>query len=766
MTLKTSKINISGLTYEFEDLGTKEQLSQEILRAENQESVLKSDIKKLSSETQQLTNKLSQLNGTGEGSIQGMINTAISETTKTAPEVIETIQNIGEWIEGDTTGSAALIKEVQNLEDTKADREGYHPRMTVGFTDNMVGRGETSSADFIFRPTAGSDSIDDGAGRIEKIKGNTIVWNQLCKNGEDNWGGWSYNSKSCTRTINSDGSMSILGVPKDGYTFDPYCDYRFASIAYSKHKYLFQIKHKLSADPGTDTATSSIIIYGPKTTQSFSSSFNGGNYNIYTWIGEINPDSSNKLFRVYNKKTTVSLIVRDAIMIDLTLMFGFGNEPTTVEEFYNCFSINSYKYNVGQLVSSNPHRIETTGFNLLNLSGRKKFTFDKGYTPQDIHPFSEDEYWMGIAFNGYAYGSRDNFTKLQIKDNSVYFVDTNYSDSAGYGIGFPVRVIPKTKYYLGYTKSSGYNNVNVGFFDKDGRFIEHGGGGNESKLEFTTTDNTYWIVIVMGVGSSAPNGNVSVDNLNLNFYHTGYRNGEVEPYKEYYRELPEVTKIINPSTGEALFPDGLRGAGNVYDEITSTHAIKRVGCVDLGTLTYIKREVSDLYPYGFFYNVFSDARFTSDNNIICSKYGTGGGFRIDKSFFGNSGSGNGTFYIVDSAYSDVDSLKSALQGIYMYYELKTPIVVELDEPFNMDYSVWDFGTERIVPSVIPSSSFRADITYGFNAVDTVRNNKLGVDEFKAFMDKMKAGLGVSSYDEVAERMISLLGSIPTVTYEE
>ena len=720
MTLKTSKINISGLTYEFEDLGTKEQLSQEILRAENQESVLKSDIKKLSSETQQLTNKLSQLNGTGEGSIQGMINTAISETTKTAPEVIETIQNIGEWIEGDTTGSAALIKEVQNLEDTKADREGYHPRMTVGFTDNMVGRGETSSADFIFRPTAGSDSIDDGAGRIEKIKGNTIVWNQLCKNGEDNWSGWGYNDKSCTKTINSDGSMSILGVPKDGYTFDPYCDYRLERIAYSKHKYLFQIKHKLSADPGTDTAKSSIIIYGPKNTQSFSSSFNvGGHYNICTWIGEINPVSSNKLFRVYNKKTTVSLIVRDAIMIDLTLMFGFGNEPTTVEEFYNCFSINSYKYNVGQLVSSNPHRIETTGFN----------QWDEEIEFGTISS-------AGILNNNTANLRSKNFIGLVLNEN--YYFKSPY--------GCYIRCYDKDKVYLGVYQS-----------DSEG-WIHPNNLIESSKLCPETRFIKFYL--------TSTYGKTYMNDICINLHHTGYRNGEYESHKEYYRELPDVTKIIDPSTGEALFPDGLRGAGNVYDEITATHAIKRVGCVDLGTLTYIKQEVSDSYPYGFFYNIFSDARFTDDLNIICSKYGTGGGFMIDKSFFGNSGSGNGTFYIVDSAYTDVDSLKSALQGIYMYYELKTPIVVELDEPFNMDYSVWDFGTERIVPAVIPSSSFRADITYGFNAVDTVRNNKLGVDEFKAFMDKMKAGLGVSSYDEVAERMISLLGSIPTVTYEE
>ena len=719
MTLKTSKINISGLIYEFEDLGTKEQLSQEILRAENQESVLKNDIKVLSSETQQLTNKLSQLNGTGEGSIQGMINTAISETTKTAPEVIETIQNIGEWIEGDKTGSAALIKEVQNLEDTKADREGYHPRMTVGFTDNMVGRGETSSADFIFRPTAGSDSIDDGAGRIEKIKGNTIVWNQLCKSGEDNWGGWSYNSNSCTRTINSDGSMSILGVPKDGYTFDPYCDYRFASVAYSKHKYLFQIKHKLSADPGTDTATSSIIIYGPTPTQSFSSSFNGGNYNICTWIGEINPNSSNKLFRVYNKKTTVSLIVRDAIMIDLTLMFGFGNEPTTVEEFYNCFSINSYKYNVGQLVSSNPHRIETTGFN----------QWDEEVEFGTISS-------AGILNNNTANLRSKNFIGLVLNEN--YYFKSPY--------GCYIRCYDKDKVYLGVYQS-----------DSEG-WIHPNNLIESSKLCPETRFIKFYL--------TSTYGKTYMNDICINLHHTGYRNGEYESHKEYYRELPDVTKIINPSTGEALFPDGLRGAGNVYDEITSTHAIKRVGCVDLGTLTYIKQEVSDSYPYGFFYNIFSDARFTDDLNIICSKYGTGGGFKIDKAFFGNSSVSNGTFYIVDSAYSDVDSLKSALQGIYMYYELKTPIVVELDEPFNMDYSVWDFGTERIVPSVIPSSSVRADITYGFNAVDTVRNNKLGVDEFKAFMDKMKAGLGVSSYEEVAERMISLLGSIPTVTYEE
>ncbi len=414
-------------------------------------------------------------------------------------------------------------------------------------------------------------------------------------------------------------------------------------------------------------------------------------------------------------------------------MFGRGNEPATLEEFYKYYLINSYKYNIGQLVSSNPHRIETTGFN----------------------QWDEEVEFGTISSEGIL---NTNTTNLRTKNFIGLVLNENYYFKSPYGCY--IRCYDKDKVYLGVYQSNSEGWV------YPNNLIESSKLCPETRFIKFYLTSTY--------------GKTYMNDICINLHHTGYRNGEYESHKEYYRELPEVTKIIDPSTGEALFPDGLRSAGNIYDEITSTHAIKRVGVIeDLGSLSWSRgtTAITDKYRFSSSLNAFDGvSTATSTNNVdvdisngICTflpiipvgnTYNNMDGIAIHEN----------RLYLYSSNYSNssytAETIKTTLSGHKLYYELKTPIVVELDEPFNMDYSVWDFGTERIVPAVIPSSSFRADITYGFNAVDTVRNNKIGVDEFKAFMDKMKAGLGVSSYDEVAERMISLFGSIPTVTYEE
>ena len=50
--------------------------------------------------------------------------------------------------------------------------------------------------------------------------------------------------------------------------------------------------------------------------------------------------------------------------VDLTLMFGSGNEPSTVEEFEALFPEAYYPYNAGELISNNAEAVESVGFNL------------------------------------------------------------------------------------------------------------------------------------------------------------------------------------------------------------------------------------------------------------------------------------------------------------------------------------------------------------------------------------------------------------------
>ena len=69
-------------------------------------------------------------------------------------------------------------------------------------------------------------------------------------------------------------------------------------------------------------------------------------------------------------------------------------------------------------------------------------------------------------------------------------------------------------------------------------------------------------------GNSRTYGTTYNHDICINLHHTGYRDGEYEPYKEVTHALP-LSQITN---GEPL-----RKAGSVYDEINETEYIKRVG---------------------------------------------------------------------------------------------------------------------------------------------------------------------------------------------
>ena len=138
-------------------------------------------------------------NGSDLKDVTTEIKQQYAELIGSAPDTLDTIHEIAAWILNDKSGAAAMATQIsQNksdiateqqraegveaeLDSKKADKDDYCPKLTTGFADNLVGRGESVEAQFTFRPTGGTQSVEDGVARIERIKGNTIVWNQLAQ---------------------------------------------------------------------------------------------------------------------------------------------------------------------------------------------------------------------------------------------------------------------------------------------------------------------------------------------------------------------------------------------------------------------------------------------------------------------------------------------------------------------------------------------------------------------------------------------------------
>ena len=83
------------------------------------------------------------------------------------------------------------------------------------------------------------------------------------------------------------------------------------------------------------------------------------------------------------------------------------------------------------------------------------------------------------------------------------------------------------------------------------------------------------------------------------------------------------------------------------------------------------------------------------------------------------------------AYEDGDNDNADVitDGTNTVYALAEPIVTPITEPLQLDYKVADFGTEKML-SDLPSSPFRADIVYQFNAADRIRDNGRNIERLE------------------------------------
>lgn len=537
----------------------------------------------------------------------------------------------------------ARDKQLEN----KADKTGYYPEMAVGTANNLRGRGEATEEMFSCRPSAGaSDSITEkGVSTIERIKGNTIVWKQIANINEQ----FVVSGYICTR--NDDGSVTIKRNPT--ITAGYQCALNMNSaFRYTSHKYMFYADVSVRG-VAASTDSCRVIVYDLKPAPGNDKEISSNGRHMLCCFGT--PASSSTSFQfaffVYGD---AELTIHNLQCLDLTQMFGAGNEPTAVEEFYERIpmGIDPYAYNEGELLSVNVESIVTNGFN---------------------------------QFNG------------------------EYAE-----------VLPHNTYYLGGEYTS------IGFAE------ELGGTTEEIVL---AEDRLYTPVAKGYIYASGAN-------ININLSHSGVRDGEYEPYEERVHQIPEIAQY---------FPDGMRSAGTVYDEITENEVIQRVGVVDLGTLTWAE------YSYTTDNKVFTTSQLTNcaGNRGVMAKYiKTANAIaRMPSMTFLLRADIPNMLYIADNNYTSLDAFVASLQGVMLYYELAEPIVTSLPaRAINLNYAVWDWGTEKAVSSKL-SAPFRADIVYGFNAVDTIRTNKLDIEALMLRVAELEAKIAETSTTTMEEEML-------------
>ena len=340
-----------------------------------------------------------------------------------------------------------------------------------------------------------SPAIQDGLAKIDKIKGNTLVWNQLA---------------------------SIVGeqTAETGlFNADAYI--------YNDHKYLVSVD-------GTQLSGNLFfnIFYNDGTNKSYQSvATSSGRHAfifdcVYTAHGGPASQEGNFWFYAYNVSSWKNLM-----LVDLTKMFGAGNEPTLVEEFKSLFSLPYYSYKQGSLLSFNGNGIKTVGKNQIKLSA------DALVSSQRIN--------------------------INYLDNGVVFTANGTYSRAGYTF----KTMIGQQYTLSF-KGSSNGNFSAVYISNDLDWNTNYGRINISttetnkSLSFTATDELFFIGFYLT--NTGTSGSMTIKDIQLEL---GSSVTAYETYIESALSLPV----------SAYFPTGMKSVGSVYDELTESKAITRIG---------------------------------------------------------------------------------------------------------------------------------------------------------------------------------------------
>ena len=256
---------------------------------------------------------------------------------------------------------ASIATQINNLRkkvDLKSFADGYYESMRVGTADNLTSKGDATEEVIMSRKAGGDNQIEDGSASIKRIKGYSVVKNQLFNDGKKPYSGSAtiestgVNKYKCTPNIEpnnagtaqwASGWATLSETLPVGHIFF----YRMLYTRISKRE-----------DVGEFEPRPSAVILDEYT------------YNYFS--PELGKETivCNVVKGTFGK-CAVSLndcivTLENIQLIDLTQMFGSGKEPSTPEDFAKRLGYSSINdvpyipYNEGEIVSSFAEGIKTT----------------------------------------------------------------------------------------------------------------------------------------------------------------------------------------------------------------------------------------------------------------------------------------------------------------------------------------------------------------------------------------------------------------------
>lgn len=556
----------------------------------------------------------------------------------------------------------------EEVNDNKADIDGYYTALTAGNAEQLVStvKKEDTSA-YTFRTTGGD--VDVGNRREIELVGGSIAWNQLIQSLAT-----TSTNNGVTFTKNSNGSWTLTGTTTSNNAF---LNLDFVSSPATNR---YQSNHVYYLPKGnTSSKKVGVRIQGLTDINSSAAySFNSCEGDVIIKMSSTAGSLGLGWARIQiNEESNVNIgtVVIWPQIFDLTQMFGqeiadyvYNLEQATpgagVAWFKNLFPKDYYEYNAGTLMSVKASKAITSGFN------------------------QWDEEWE-VGRIGSSTG--------QNADTGYDIRSKNY-----------IPAFPNTDYCI---KNS--NTVMVFYYDGNKTFIDKTQGLVAGAPTFTTPSNCAYIrfnTLTTSITTYSPD----VNPICLNLVWSGYRNGEYEPAQfntyEFDSSL-ELRGIPKLDSEGKLYYDG-----DTYD--SDGTVTRRYAVIDMGTLNWD-------YVENKYFRVTIQALTTKvtspglDTFIASNGYTYANGKEIfdgtkDKCLCLNTSylGGQGKYVNVrDSAYTSAADFKAAMSGVYLVYPIATP-TEETAEPYASPQVIDDFGTEEFIDAGVEADTRDVSIPVG------------------------------------------------------
>lgn len=372
---------------------------------------------------------------------------------------IEDIENDIEDIKDGTTvvGKAESDEDGNNIKNTYATKNAlnefeFETNAKVSNLNKRVTNLETKVGDKIVvdypSQTYGNDEVPANVApyaKVPTIKGKSRAWNQLVKNGNfADASAWAGSSFSIANNI-----CTVTGTGSNVYTNQDFSDYKVG------HKYIvmFLMKNSSSAYVRINTSNRVTGTHFFFTEESIPASS--------SWVFKANITQLesvtylNKIGIIVTTERGETVDFSTLILRDLTLIFGAGNEPSTVAEaLAQLPALGQYNaYDAGSLVSTEVSGVKTVRVNLfdeevelgyINTSGEYKSSTTEIRSKNFISVLSATAYYIKNP-NGFGlrfFDANENFVGLQQNvANSSFTTPANctklkFNFNSAYGITY------------------------------------------------------------------------------------------------------------------------------------------------------------------------------------------------------------------------------------------------------------------------------------------------------------------------------------------